>query len=106
MMEKYTESQFEAFNVMGVDELKRIVNRLENKSGITEEGITVEIMKKVVLIAGTKICYLMNRSLEEGIFPSEWKEAIVVPIPKTKTKKIEKFRQLISYRCMKKYYKY
>jgi len=33
MMEKYTESQFEAFNVIGVDELKRIVNRLENKSG-------------------------------------------------------------------------
>jgi len=32
MMEKYTESQFEAFNVIGVDELKRIVNRLENKS--------------------------------------------------------------------------
>jgi len=42
-MEKYTESQFE---VIDVDELKRIVNRLENKSD-TEEGITVEIMKKV-----------------------------------------------------------
>jgi len=38
-MEKYTESQFEVFNVIDVDELKRIVSRLENKSG-TEEGIT------------------------------------------------------------------
>jgi len=94
MMEKYTESQFEAFNVIGVDELKRIVNRLENKSG-TEEDITIEIMKKVISVAGTKICYIMNRSLEEGIFPSEWKEAIVVPIPKVrKTKKIEEFRPI------------
>jgi len=37
MMEKYTEGQFEVFNVIGVDELKRIVKRLENKNG-TEEG--------------------------------------------------------------------
>jgi len=52
-------------------------------------------MKKVILIAGTKICYIMNRSLEEGIFPSEWKEAIVVPIPKVrKTKRIEEFRPI------------
>jgi len=92
-MEKYTESQFEVFNVIGVDELKRIVSRLENKSS-TEEGITVEIMKKV-LIAGTKISYIMNRSLEEGIFPSEWKEVIVIPISKVrKTKRIEEFRPI------------
>ena len=31
----------------------------------------------------------------EGIFPSEWKEAIVVPVPKVKgTKKIEEFRPI------------
>jgi len=36
MIKKYTENQFEVFNVISVDELKRIANRLENKSG-TEE---------------------------------------------------------------------
>jgi len=52
-------------------------------------------MKKVVSVAGTKICYIMNRSLEEGIFPNEWKEAIVEPIFKVrKTKKIEEFRPI------------
>jgi len=62
---------------------------------VIEEGITIEIMKKVISVAGTKICYIMNRSLEEGIFPSEWKEAIVVPISKVrKTKKIEEFRPI------------
>lgn len=42
----------------------------KHKSG-TEEGITMEIMKKVVTVAGTKICYILNRLLEEGIFPTE-----------------------------------
>jgi len=53
-------------------------------------------MKKVILVAGTKICHIMNRSLEERIFPSEWKEAIVELIfkVKQKTKKIEKFRPI------------
>jgi len=52
-------------------------------------------MKKVISIAGTKICYIMNRSLKERIFPSEWKEATVVPISKVrKTKKIEEFRPI------------
>lgn len=94
MMEKYTENQFELFSVIDVRGLNRIVYRLENKYS-TEEGITVEIIKKVVSVAGPKICYIMNRSLKEGIFPSERKEAIVVPIPKVqRTKKIEEFRPI------------
>jgi len=93
-MNNYTDSEFEVFSVISVDKLSEIVCKLENKSG-TEEGITVEIMKKVVMVAGTKICYLFNRSLEEGTFPNEWKEAIVVPIPKIqKTKKVEEFRPI------------
>jgi len=93
-MNKYTDSEFEVFSVISVDKLREIVYKLENKSG-TEEGITVEIMKKVVMVADTKICYLLNRSLEEGTFPNKWKEAIVVPIPKIqKTKKVEEFRPI------------
>jgi len=44
-------------------------------------------MKKVILVADTKVCYKINRSLEERIFPSEWKKAIVVPIPKIRKTK-------------------
>lgn len=91
---KFIESKFEVFSAIKVDELCKVVHKLENKSG-TEEGITVEIMKKVVTVAGSKICYILNRSLEEGIFPSEWKEATVVPIPKIRrTIKVEEFRPI------------
>ncbi|KMQ95301.1 hypothetical protein RF55_4490 [Lasius niger] len=57
------------------------VARIKNKSG-TEEGINVEIMKLIVKAAGEKLCHILNRSLEEGIFPDKWKESTVVPIPK------------------------
>lgn len=49
----------------------------------------------VVEVAGEKICYILNRSLEEGIFSDEWKEAIVVSIPKVGgTIKMEEFRPI------------
>lgn len=91
---KYTESELEVFNRIEVEDLNRIVQKLKNKSG-TEEGINVEIMKKVVVVAGSKIVHMINRSLEEGLFPSEWKQATVIPIPKIKrTKKVEEFRPI------------
>lgn len=46
----------------------------------------MEIIKKVVMVASAKICFIFNKSLEERIFPSKWKEAIVVPIPKIRKK--------------------
>lgn len=94
IVDKHTESKLEVFSTINVGKLNRIVHRLENKSG-TEEGITIEIMKRVVAVAGIKFCEILNRSLEEGIFPNEWKEAIVIPIPKIqRTKKIEEFRPI------------
>ncbi|CAL1671997.1 unnamed protein product [Lasius platythorax] len=52
-------------------------------------------MKLVVKAAGEKICEVLNKSLEEGMFPTGWKEAIVVPIPKVRgTIKVEEFRPI------------
>jgi len=91
---KLTEGEFEVFQSIDVNGLNRIVHNLENKSG-TEEEITTDIMKRVVAAAGPKMCLVLNRSLQEGIFPDNWKEAIVVPIPKIRgTRKVEQFRPI------------
>ena len=74
---KYTNSTMEVFQKIEEEDLKRIVRKLSNKSG-TEEGITVEIMKLTVEVAGQKIACIVNKSLEQGIFPEEWKESIIV----------------------------
>ncbi|KMQ86761.1 rna-directed dna polymerase from mobile element jockey-like protein [Lasius niger] len=78
---KYTECVFEVFSKIEIAELNRIVQNLANKNG-TEEGINVGIMKIVIAVAGGKICQILNKSLEEGIFPDKWKETILIPIPK------------------------
>jgi len=65
---------------------------LTNKTE-TEKG--VEIMKLILEVASEKMCYIINRLLEEGVFPREWKEAIVIPIPKVRrTNRIEEFRPI------------
>lgn len=70
------------------------MRKLENKAG-TEEGINVEVMKCVVEVAAEKICHIFNASLETGIFPNEWKGAMVIPVPKVRgTNKIEVFRPI------------
>ncbi|KMQ85478.1 rna-directed dna polymerase from mobile element jockey-like protein, partial [Lasius niger] len=91
---RHENNTFEVFKEIGIQWLYRVVSRLANKAG-TEEGITVEIMKLVVEAAGEKVCHILNRSLEEGRFPNEWKEATVVPVPKVQgTINIEKFRPI------------
>jgi len=92
IIDKYTESKFEVFSTINIGELNQIIYRLGNKS-CTEEGITVEIMKRMVTIADIKLCEVLNRFLEEGIFSNDWKETIVIPIPKIqRTKKNRRIR--------------
>ncbi|XP_011859006.1 PREDICTED: uncharacterized protein LOC105556519, partial [Vollenhovia emeryi] len=78
---KYTNKEWDIFMRVEIEQLRKIVRDLKNKAG-TEEGITVEIMKYVMDVTGEKVCEMLNRSLEEGVVPKQWKEAIVIPIPK------------------------
>ena len=91
---QYTDNTMEAFLKVEDERLKSIVRKLPNKSG-TEEGITVEVMKFVVEVAGHKLAHIYNKSFEQGIFPDEWRESVVVPIPKIGGAiKIEEFRPI------------
>ena len=91
---KYTANEFNVFNLIDADKLNKVVQKMVNKAG-TEEGISVDIMKIVITTVGNKFCEILNKSLEQGIFPSDWKEATVIPIPKVKgTIKIEEFRPI------------
>lgn len=88
---RFENNTFEVFKKIEIQWLYRVVSKLANKAG-TEEGITVEIMKLVV-DAAEKVFQILNRSLEEGMFPNEWKEATVVAVPKVQgTINIKEFR--------------
>jgi len=85
---------FEQFDRIHECDLRNMVGKLVNKAG-TEEGVTVEIMKLVMEVASEMAYYIVNRLLQEGVFPERWKEAIVIPVPKVRgTIRIDEFRPI------------
>ena len=58
---------------------KKIKKMKDNKSpGV--DGIPPKLLKEIVKQISTPIAILFNLSLEEGIVPSEWKEANISPL--------------------------
>ena len=58
---------------------KKIKKMKDNKSpGV--DGIPPKLLKKIVEQISTPLAKLFNLSLEEGIVPSEWKEANITPL--------------------------
>jgi len=85
---------FEQFDTIHERDLRNMVGKLINKAG-TEEGVTVEIMKLVMEVAGETVCYIVNRLLQDSIVPEKWKEAIVIPISKVwETIRVDEFRSI------------
>lgn len=58
-----------------------------NKSSMTE-NINSRLLKDCLYLTMDKICILFNRILTDGIFPTPWKTACVVPIFKNGNSKI------------------
>jgi len=91
---EHPSSVFEQFDRIHERDLRNMVGKLVNKAG-TEEGITVEIMKLVMEMAGEKVCHIINRLLQESVVPERWKEAIVIPIYKIRgTIRVSEFRPI------------
>ena len=71
---------------------KKIKKMKDNKSpGV--DGIPPKLLKEIVDQISTPLANLFNLSLEEGIVPSEWKEANITPLyKKGSRKKPENYR--------------
>lgn len=58
-------------------------------------GLNSEMIYQEIETIGPVLMHFINLSLENGVFPQQWKETIVVPIEKVKnTKKCEEFRPI------------
>ena len=65
---------------------KKIKKMKHNKSpGV--DGIPPKLLKEIVEQISTPLAKLFNLSLEEGIVPSEWKEANITPLFKKGSRK-------------------
>ena len=65
-------------------EVLKLINSLDANKATGSDNLPVKIIKLIAIIILEPLCRLYNKSLRLGIFPHTWKEAIVVPIYKSK----------------------
>ena len=65
-------------------EVLQILNSLDPNKSTGPDGLPVKFLKLVALLIAKPLSQLFNKSLASGIFPAEFKKAIVKPIFKKK----------------------
>ena len=69
------------FMQISEEEIRRLVKSLKYTAG-GHDNVTAKMIKLVIPFAITAITNIINSSLASGVFPSQWKNALVIPIPK------------------------
>ncbi len=64
-------------------EILKIVNRLKAKTSFGHDEIPTKIVKKTIFNILQPLTYIINRSLDKGIFPDKLKIAKIIPIYKS-----------------------
>lgn len=81
------------FRQINTAELEQIIKNSNNKNDFN--GLNTNILLDCKEDIFPVLLHIINTSLMEGIFPSTWKESIVVPVEKEKNaKKPEQFRPI------------
>ena len=74
-----------------------VIEGMNNKKALGEDGITAEIYKLTFKIIPKSITALYNSCLKNGVFPERWKKAKIIPITKPDTqnsKDVTKYRPI------------
>lgn len=72
-----------SFNIQQVNEidiLKILKSLKSNAVGL--DGISLDMILSTLPYSLSAITAIMNRSIETGVFPRNWQEALIKPIPK------------------------
>ena len=69
-------------------EVKNIIKKLDkNKAGIVD-GINNKVIQCLIDYITEPLVYIFNLSVSEGVFPTHFKKAIIIPIYKAGDKKL------------------
>ena len=76
------------------EEVESIIKKLKPKKSSGPDEISAELLKAAGKVIITPLTFIINKSINESTFPTEWKQAIVHPIFKNKgsTKELKQYR--------------
>lgn len=82
LQEQILETEAEQMDPVTHGEIKWYIKELKNKKAPGYDRITNEILKKLTSKAIAYLCAIFNACLRTGHFPSKWKHAEIIVIPK------------------------
>ena len=69
---------------LSVHDVVRLISKINNKKTMGPDTLNAKIIKYALPCISVSLTILYNRCLEEQTFPSVFKEALVIPLPKGK----------------------
>ena len=75
-------------------EVFRVLNKVKPGKSAGPDGIPAKIVHQFAAELSTPLCDVLNASFDEGAPPNQWKQAIIVPIPKEQPPRLEKLRPI------------
>lgn len=63
-------------------EMQTLINELKNKKAVGLDDIKAEVLKSVSNYILNPLVYIGNRCMEDGVWPSAFKQTVVIPIYK------------------------
>ena len=87
-----------------VEELRQNLSRCKNRSAVGQDGLSYRLLKKVPDAYLERICSLFSQCLHIGFFPSKWKKAktILIPKPGKDIKQAKNYRPISLLSCLGK----
>ena len=87
-----------------IEELRKNLSRCKNKSAVGQDGLSYRLLKKVPDAYLERICSLFSQCLHIGFFPSKWKKAktILIPKPGKDIKQAKNYRPISLLSCLGK----
>ena len=89
--------------IVSVDEVKKALSSIDGTKGSGPNSIPPSVIKNCSHSLAQPIANIFNRSLSEGVFPSEWKVASITPVHKSgSTSNVENNRSISILSCLAK----
>jgi len=81
-------------DVVSEEEAFLFIENIKTKKSYSNEGFPIQFIKLASHIIAKPLAHIATECLQGGVFPTQWKHATVIPIPKSKQISIKNLRPI------------